>query len=155
MSKALGTEIMTELIRELTDSDLQALQEDCYPKLVQLNELYTPEVDLKNGIMIQHEYLDLLRGSWLNDKSESRPAYEVVVEGVGFVFGLMLQKAAGYTWSLCRFEDVEFISMVKYGSEGEMISVPPFSYVEKRENTQNVEVFSDFFDPVKNKYAKA
>jgi hypothetical protein len=146
---------MTELIRKLTDSDLQALQEDCYPKLVQLNELYTPEIDLKNGIIIQTEYLDLLRASWLNDMSESRPPYEIVVEGVGFVFGLMLKNAAGYTWSLCRFQGVEFISMVKYGAEGEMISVPPFSYVQKRENTQNVEVFSDFFDPAKNKYAKA
>jgi hypothetical protein len=35
--------------------------------------------------------------------------------------------------------------MVGSGHDGSLLSVPPFSYVEKREHIQNAEVFIDLF----------
>ena len=42
----------------------------------------------------------------------------------------------------------EYVSLVRSGYEYDRVSVPPFSYIEKREQTQNVEVLGGFIRQV-------
>jgi hypothetical protein len=46
-------------------------------------------------------------------------------------------------WCLIKDPLGETVSMVGSDWEGGTVSVPPFSYVEKREDVQNAEVFVD------------
>ncbi len=136
---------MTESYIEIPQDELSSIKESYYPKLLEVSSIYLPEIDISKGIPMNVEYLDFIRGSWLNDKSVERVSFDTVVKGLGFALGLVLQNLESFTWSLGSDENENFITMVKDVANGEKISVPPFSYVSKREEVQNVEVFSDLF----------
>ncbi|HWA25923.1 MAG TPA: hypothetical protein VG734_09690 [Lacunisphaera sp.] len=133
--------------RKLSEEERQALYEKHWPVLQRLASRYLPMVDTSRGMPCRVEFVDALRGSWLLDKRDDRPPYEDVVSGAGFAFGMLLAELLAMEW--CLIEDTfgESISMVKFGSRPEAtyreVSVPPFSYVAKRKDTQNVEVFAD------------
>ena len=136
---------MLKIANKLTQIELEDLATSCYKQLLRLNAHYTPEIDLADGIPLQSDYIDVLRGLWLNDSDKNRPSFNCLVDGVGYVFGLILANLYEFDWHVIEQEGIECISLVKIGRDKEIISVPPFSYVEKREVLQNVEVFSDFF----------
>ena len=135
--------------RKLTDEELSMLWQKHWPVLRDLSARYLPMVDTSRGIPCRIEFVDGLRGSWLLDKREDRPPYSDIVSGAGFAFGLLLAELLGMEW--CSIDDSygEDISLVKFRTRPEAtytrVSVPPFSYVAKRETTQNVEVFADGF----------
>jgi hypothetical protein len=93
------------------------------------------------------ELLDVLRTGWLLDRASDRPTAQFVTETLGDAFGMLLKELLEMTW--CEIKDTYgvSISMVKFsGSETDqyaMISVPPHSYVKKREDVMNAEVFTD------------
>lgn len=138
-----------QIKRTLTDSEIRELNDKHWPALESLTRRYLPMVDTTRGIPCRTEFLDGLRGCWLLDKSLDRPKHELVVSGVGYAFGLILQEMFGMEW--CLIEDTygEDVSMVKrqdrVNATYKQVSIPPFNYVAKRETTQNVEVFADGF----------
>lgn len=141
------TEYQLTVKRRLSEEERQALYEKHWPELQRLASRYLPMVDISRGMPYRVEFVDALRGSWLLDKRNDRPPYEDVVSGVGFAFGLLLAEMLAMEWCLIEDSQGESISMVKSANLPEdtyrEISVPPFSYVAKREDTQNVEVFAD------------
>jgi hypothetical protein len=133
--------------KRMSTDDLLELQSIHYPKLVDLNNRYAPQIDISRGIRREPEYLDLIRGLWLLDNRPNCPPYADVVSGLGFGFGLLLNHIFGMEWCLIEDNFGEDISMIRFRNEAEPtsieMSVPPFSYVAKREKLQNVEVFAD------------
>ena len=132
----------------LSDREVEALVEDCSPSLHKLNRRYTPEVDLSQGYPSEPEYLDVVRTWWLLDKKSDRPTHEELVKGLGLAFGMLLQQRTPLRWCSARDAHGSFISMVRTGDDPARVSVPVFSYIEKRETLQNAEVFCDFFRQV-------
>jgi len=136
------------VLRELNPDEISDLESDCRPRLDDLIHRYFAEYKLGADFPATASDLDLVRGFWLVDKNEDRPDHQSVVLGVGFAFGQLLQRDYGFRWSLIEDPYGQSISMVRHGKHVEAVSVPPFSYVEKREQTQNVEVFQAFFAQV-------
>jgi len=120
-----------------------------------LNGRYLQEIDLRNGFPCKPEYLDALRNSWMLDSKEGKPPFAVVVRALGVALGLTLQATFEMRWGIIRDSLGEVISMIHSDEAGNHISVPPFSYVEKKENVQNVEVFVDLFTVLRNNLRKA
>lgn len=133
--------------RTLDTQGLSELAEKHVPKLFELGHRYLPDFDFSGGIPLRSEFLDVVRGGWLLDKRADRPPYDDVVSGIGYAFGLLLKDKFGMQW--CIIEDTmgEEISLIKFQSDSEKnykeMSIPPFNYVAKRKDVQNVEVFSD------------
>lgn len=142
------TEYTYTVLRELEPKELSDLEADCRSNLVSLIERYFSEYNLGPDFPSTAGDLDLVRGSWLLDKRNDRPEHNAVVLGVGFEFGKLLEREYGFSWSLIEDSYGESVSMVRSGQKQSPISVPPFSYLEKREQTQNVEVIHDFFKQV-------
>jgi hypothetical protein len=142
------TDYRFDLVQPLSDADAQALRERCRPYTAALAARYAPEVDVARGFPGRPEFLDLLRGAWLLDEAADRPPYHDVVHGVGWLFGQVLGKRSALRWWVARDAGGEFLTMGRRDDDGAVFSVPPFSYVEKREHLQNVEVFCDFFAQV-------
>jgi hypothetical protein len=132
----------------LSSQEIRALEADCVPSLRRLNLRYAPQVDLSLGYPTQPEYLDAIRTSWLSDGNGDRPQHTELVKGLGLAFGMLLQKLTPLRWCSVRDTYGIFNSMVRTGEDAETVSVPVFSYVEKREMLQNAEVFCDFFKQV-------
>lgn len=132
----------------LSAQEVEALEADCGPSLQMLNLRYTPEVDLSLGYPTQTEYLDVVRTSWLLDTGSDRPQHQEVVKGLGLAFGMLLLQRTAFRWCSVRDTHGTFISMVRTGDDPAKVSIPVFSYVEKRETLRNAEVFSDFFKQV-------
>lgn len=132
----------------LSDEEIQALVDECTPSLCTLNLRYAHQVDLALSYPTQPEYLDVIRTSWLLDQEADRPPHEELVKGLGLAFGMLLQQRTPLRW--CSIQDTygDFISMACSGEDPVAVSVPVFSYVERRETLQNAEVFSDFFKQV-------
>lgn len=135
--------------RKLEKHEIRQLEERCMPCLVALSGRYAPQIDISEGFPKKPVYPDLLRGKWMLDESSDRPDHRDVVDGLGFAFGRILEAKLGMQW--CRIQDPfgECISLVAFppspDAEYEKVSFPTFSYVEKREKVQNVEVFVDAF----------
>jgi len=132
----------------LSPEEIQDLEADCAPSLRRLNQRYTPEVDLSRGYPTKPEYLDVVRTSWLLDAGGDRPQHHEVVKGLGLAFGMLLQQRTGFRWCSVRDTHGTFVSMVRMGDDPARVSIPVFSYVEKRETLRNAEVFCDFFKQV-------
>ena len=83
----------------------------------------------------------------LLDKESDRPDYDDIVSGIGYAFGLLLEDRFGMTWCIIEDNLGESISMIKVQDDPNRthkeISIPPFNYVAKRKDVQNVEVFTD------------
>ncbi|MBE9552536.1 MAG: hypothetical protein IMF05_03635 [Proteobacteria bacterium] len=142
------TDYTFSVLRELNLDEISDLESDCRPRLDGLINRYFSGYDRGVDFPATASDLDLVRGSWLIDKNEDRPDHQSVVLGVGFAFGQLLQRDYGFYWSLAEDPNGQFVSMVRHGKSFDPVSVPPFSYVDKREHTQNVEVFQDFFAQV-------
>lgn len=151
MNGFVGIFGMVELVQKLTESDLKKYFDSCFTCLSILNQKYSPNINIVKGIPLQIEYIDYIRGSWLVDESPDRASYVNVVEATGYLFGLLLEQQFGYSWYLVKSKGSQFPSLIKTGTDGEQISIPPYSYVRKRENLQNVEVFRDFFIQLEGK----
>ncbi|MCC4589949.1 hypothetical protein LL974_02240 [Xanthomonas campestris pv. cannae] len=137
-----------EIEHFLSDHEVAALEAECAPSLRMLNLRYTPAVDLSQGHLLDAEYLDVVRTSWLLDEASDRPEHTMLVEGLGFAFGKLLQQRTALRWCMVRDSYGTFFSMGRMDANPAKISVPVFSYVEKRETLMNGEVFSDFFQQV-------
>jgi hypothetical protein len=133
--------------RILSAEERQALAEKHSPKLFELTSRYLPDFDISNGVPLRPEFLDVLRGGWLLDKENDKPDYADIVSGVGYAFGLLLEERLKMKWCLIEDNMGEDISMIKFQEETEKdpkeVSIPPFNYVAKRKEIQNVEVFCD------------
>jgi hypothetical protein len=133
--------------RKLTSEEVASLAEEHWPVLQRLSRRYLPDLDTSNGVPQRAEFLDFIRGKWLLDRSADRPSHDDVVSGVGFGFGLLLNAVLGMEWWLIQDTYGEAVSMVKSQDDAarkyEVVSVPPFNYVAKRRDAQNVEVFAD------------
>lgn len=136
------------VLRELTSQELSELERESRSELDGLISRYFSQYNLPEDFPSSASDFDLVRGAWLLDEREDRPEYSSVVRGVGFGFGQLLATSYGFSWALIQDPYGEIISMTRHGEEHDPVSVPPFSYVEKREQTQNIEVFKDFFEQV-------
>lgn len=137
-----------EIEHFLSDHEVAALEAECAPSLRMLNLRYTPHVDLSQGHLLDAEYLDVVRTSWLLDEASDRPEHSMLVEGLGFAFGKLLQQRTTLRCCMVRDSYGTFFSMGRLDANPAKISVPVFSYVEKRVTLMNGEVFSDFFKQV-------
>jgi len=146
------TEYTFSIVRELLAEEIADLEADANASLSQLTARYFSNYDLDEDFPATAQQLDILRGSWLIDKSADRPEYQHVVASAGFAFGRLLQREHGLKWALIEDPYGRSISMVRERGEHDPVSIPPFSYVEKREDTQNVEVFQHFFEQVPAEY---
>ena len=144
-----------QVLSFLTDEEIAQLHSDCYPFFIRLAERYLPNHVRVDQIPLDAAILDVVRGFWLLDKNPDRPGSSDVVSGVGFAFGQLICTMPGYRWAHITDDYGERTSVVGQSAEYKDISVPPFSYVEKRENTQNVEVFQDFFKQMSGVLFKA
>jgi hypothetical protein len=131
----------------LSEKEISELADKHWTKLSSLSRLYLPNLDISEGIPVRTEFLDAIRGSWLLDKSTNKPPYEDIISGVGFAFGLFLHEKFDMQWCLIEDNYGEDISMVKFQDRTKKkyneVSIPPFNYVAKRKDVQNVEVFCD------------
>ncbi|MCW0451705.1 hypothetical protein [Xanthomonas sacchari] len=137
-----------EIVNFLSDQEVAELEAECASSLRMLNLRYTPDVDLSHGYQPEAEYLDVVRTSWLVDEESNRPEHTVLVEGLGFAFGKLLQQRTALRWCVAQDSDGTFLTMGRMDEKPAKVSVPVFSYVEKRETLMNGEVFSDFFKQV-------
>jgi hypothetical protein len=136
------------VLRELSSQEISELEEECRTELDQLLERYFSQYNLAEDFPSSADDFDLVRGSWLLDERGDRPEYSSVVRAVGFGFGQLLATNYGFSWALIQDPYGELISMTRHTEEYESVSISPFDYVEKREQTQSVEVFKDFFEQV-------
>jgi hypothetical protein len=141
----MKSEYTFEVIRELANDEISSLVNDSYPALVAVSSRYLPEIDLKSGFPCTPEYLDAIRTSWLLDKHEGKPPYATVIRALWPALGQTLCSNLGLKWCLIKDSFGQTVSMVGADQEGGKISVPPYSYVEKREHIQNAEVFVELF----------
>ena len=133
--------------RPLNDEERKSLAEKHVPKLFELGRRYLPNFDFSNGAPLRPEFLDVVRGGWLLDKQSNRPDYDEIISGMGYALGLLLEERFGMQWYFIEDNEGECISMIKFQDglnlEHKEVSIPPFNYVAKRKETQNVEVFCD------------
>ena len=138
----------------LTTSDVARLRSKHFPDLVSLNARYAPEIDLTKSMPVKPEYLDVIRTSWLLDKAAGRPAQQIIVSGLGFGLGALLAHLLEMRWAQIIDKFGESFSMLGRSSSNSQISVPPFSYVEKKGEVQNAEVFIDLFNLLREKFTQ-
>ena len=132
--------------RALTPDEVAALRHEHFAHLQALSAKYVPEIDPAKGFPAKPEYLDVLRTSWLLDNGADRVAHSVVESGLGFALGLLLADLLQMQWCTILDNHGKTLSMVCTDDAGSTISVPPFSYVKKKEGVQNAEVFVDLFN---------
>ena len=137
-----------EIDHYLSEDEIVELADRCYPYLEAISARYAPEIDIEDGFPEKPEYFDVLRTSWLLDKSNDRPPHEDLVAGLGFGFGLLLGARTPLRWCAATDAYGDFVTMARDPEGGPKASVPVFGYVEKRETLQNAEVFVDFFKQV-------
>ncbi|MEP7706754.1 hypothetical protein [Paraglaciecola sp. 25GB23A] len=121
--------------------------------LTELGEKYCPQVELNGGLPITPAYFDYLRTSWMLDENPEKLAQQPVLSALGFAFGFVLEKSLGLKWALIEDSYGEIISLIadprgdsfKYGN----ISIPPFSFVEKRAELLNSDALEDGFNQIK------
>ena len=139
------TDYAFELVHPLSEEQGEELRARCRPYLLALAARYVPEIDVSRGFPGKPEFLDVLRTSWRLDDGADRPPHHDVVHGVGWLFGQVLARRTALRWWVARDAGGEFLTLGRRDDEGAIFSVPPFSYVEKREHLENAEVFCDFF----------
>lgn len=137
-----------ELSHFLSDVEFRHLVADHMPSLLALNSRYTNHIDPVSSFPLTPIYIDYLRTEWRLDKSQNRPPENVAVEGLGFGFGLLLAACTELRWAIATDDAGPFITMAKEGENSALVSVPPFSYVAKRQDVENAEVFLHFFEQV-------
>ena len=135
-----------DIERELTADEVRLLWHQHFSDLQALSARYVPEIDTSKGFPAKPEYLDVLRTSWLLDQEAGRPPHSVVESGLGFALGLILADLLQMKWCTIIDNQGDTISMVCTDKTGNTISVPPFSYVRKRDGVQNAEVFADLLN---------
>jgi hypothetical protein len=133
------------LERALSDDDALELRARCRPFVVELATRYIPELDISRGLPGKPEFLDVLRTSWRLDEVPGRLPFPELVRGLGWLFGEVVCRRSSLRWWVARDAGGEFLTLGRRDDDGAVFSVPPFSYVEKREHLANAEVFCDFF----------
>lgn len=135
-----------DIERALSADEVRSLHHQHFADLQALSARYVPEIDPSKGFPAKPEYLDVLRTSWLLDKAADRPPHSVVESGLGFALGLLLAARLQMKWYNILDNSGKVLSMVCTDNAGNTISVPPFSYVKKKDGVQNAEVFMDLFN---------
>lgn len=129
----------------LSVAEISQLRLENYPALRDLSSKYQPEIDVDRGFPATPEFLDVLRTSWLLDNSPDKPPLARVIRGLGFALGLIIRDRFGFDWCHIRDRFGEAIAMVGFNDSRKEISVAPFSFVEKKGDFPNAEVFVDLF----------
>lgn len=130
----------------LSAEELEDLRAGHLPSLVALNERYTNNIDPVSAFPVTPIYIDCLRTSWRLDSLQDRPSEKVVVEGLGFAFGLLLSVCTDLRWAFAKDDGGHFITLAKVEDDPKIVSVPPFSYVANRQEVESAEVFLHFFE---------
>lgn len=132
--------------RKLSAAELIELRNMHWPRFVELGSRYAPNIELcENGRLVV-ELPDLMRAKWLLDPSQEKPSHDLVVAGCGYVFGQILQEDLKMEWHIIQDQWGEDLALLRTSQEDEpksTIIFCPFSYVAKREDVMNVEVFAD------------
>jgi hypothetical protein len=131
---------------QLDKGELESLSADNLPNLMTLNARYTPQIDVENAFPVTPIYIDYLRTQWRLDRECGRPSEEAAISGLGFGFGILLGTCTQLRWCIASDADGLFLTMARTGPAA--VSVPPFSYVAKRQAVENAEVFLHFFEQV-------
>jgi hypothetical protein len=133
--------------RQLDAGEFDRLRTENLPSLLALNARYTPHVDVANAFPVTPIYVDFLRTRWRQDKEFGRATDDVAISGLGFAFGLLLGACTQLKWCIASDADGTFLTMARSETaDYHLVSVPPFSYVEKRQQVENAEVFRHFFE---------
>ena len=130
----------------LSPAELTELRMRYFPSLLALNDRYTEHIRPKESFPVSPIYVDYLRTSWRLDQQPGRPPTEVATNGLGFAFGLLLSSCTSLRWAIATDDMGPFLTMGRSSDDPVFVSVPPFSYVEKRHETENAEVFRHFFE---------
>ncbi len=133
---------------QMTRQEVTDLRKQHYPKLENFSHLYAPQLDIKSGFPARPEYFDVIRTKWLLDTSNEKPSFQYLQDAVGLGFGMLLEQTLDMKWCIIVDNFGESISMVHFGNNTdtcEKISFPQYSYIQKRENVMNAEVFSDAY----------
>jgi hypothetical protein len=148
LRRTLGVEMSywVELDHFLSDDELENLRADHLPRLIALNGKYTKHIDPVAQFPVTPIYVDYLRYSWMTDSSGDRLSQEEAVKGLGFAFGLLLASCTELRWAIARDADGQFLTLARRAKDPQLVSVPPFNYVEKRVEVENAEVFHHFFE---------
>ncbi len=145
------TEYTFSIKNFLSDEERHQLYESNIDVLKQLGKEYCPQLDLENDLPITPVYFDYLRASWMLDKNLNKQPQQLVLTAIGFAFGYVLEKGLGLKWALIEDNYGEVISLVKSQADPSLyndISVPPFSFVEKRSESMNAEVLEAGFNEI-------
>ena len=137
-----------ELDHFLSPNEIQQLLARYMPSLLVLNQRYTKHIDPVNKFPVTPVYIDYLRTSWRLESPQDRAAPMVAVEGLGLAFGLLLASCTDLRWGLATDDTGHFLTMAKTADDPKLVSVPPFSYVAKRQEVENAEVFQHYFEQI-------
>jgi hypothetical protein len=132
----------------LDAAELGELRAKHLPSLVALNARYCPHIDVESYFPVTPIYVDFLRTQWRLDGALDRPSEDLAISGLGYAFGLLLASCTELRWCIANDAEGEFLTMGRSGAEYSAVSVPPFSYVAKRQTTENAEIFLHFFEQV-------
>lgn len=136
-----------KLRRRLTAAEIEHLWTAAKPKISALVARYGEGLALEGRVATDPMALDFIRTKWFLDDSPEKPPASYLTDALWPAFGRLLEHTLGMVW--CEIED-NFgvsLSMVHFRSNAsdkyQSISVPPLSYVQKRESIPNAEVFVD------------
>lgn len=143
----MGSDYRFKLKRRLTESEIEKIWAESRPKISALVARYGDNLPIEDRCTTDPKVLDFIRTKWFLDDSLEKPAASDVTEALWPAFGKLLEHNLGMVW--CEIED-NFgvsLSMLYFSTEPtevyQSISVPPLSYVQKRESIPNAEVFAD------------
>lgn len=134
-----------QIVRYLGPQDVAQFVGERLEALSFLNQRYLQEIKLDSELPTKPEYLDALRTSWVFDSHPDRPPHILVVRALGMALGKALEKTFGMKWAVIKDHFGEVVSLVAADAMEEQISVPPFSFVEKRHDEQDPELFVNLF----------
>ncbi|GGC77324.1 hypothetical protein [Undibacterium terreum] len=134
------------IVRQLDAAELESLRADNLPNLLTLNARYSPHIDVENAFPITPIYIDFLRTQWRLDREFGRAEEDVAISGLGFGFGILLGACTQLKWCIASDAIGNFLTMAR--TKPAAVSVPPFTYVAKRQDIENAEVFRHFFEQV-------
>lgn len=107
------------------------------PSLLALNASYTDHIDPVNSFPLTPIYVDYLRTAWRLDASNDRPPESAAVKGLGLAFGVLLAACTDLCWAIETDDGDPFLTLAREAVEPVLVSVPPFSYVRKRQDVEN------------------
>ena len=136
-----------EIVSFLRDDLVRELDAAFAPMLDALHQHYGAELKPRAELWTRPQYLDYLRTEWILDERPDRlPAAEVTA-ALGYGYGQLLMHHFPLRWARIRDPYEDFVGLA-VDSDHEVM-VPPWSFVAKREEVDDPELFEDGLEAVR------